>query len=252
MTVQFAGTERKSLDPVRVLLKDAFRAYAAVFPQLSTLLAVLYTSYFLAFRLLGIPFTGQAEAGQPALPAFKVLLPVLTGMVLSLIHTLAAARLTQACAEGELIGWREALHHAWRKAGAGFLASFFSLLILMGASILLIIPGVILGVYYSLNSYAVSLKGMAGWDALNESRNLVQGNWWAVAIRLLAVGFVCMAASLAINAAFTPFRSVLDAVWPLKAVPFLLQQFVSSFSYIAMTLLFLNLDAIKSSASPRF
>jgi hypothetical protein len=55
-------------------------------------------------------------------------------------------------------------------------------------SLLLIIPGIIFAVFYSLAIYTLFFEDFAGRQALRRSQELIKGYWWAVFGRLLFAG----------------------------------------------------------------
>lgn len=60
----------------------------------------------------------------------------------------------------------------------------------LGGLILLIVPGIVLAVRYSMAFPAAVLDGARGKDALDRSKELVQGRGWAVFWRLIVVTVV--------------------------------------------------------------
>lgn len=54
-------------------------------------------------------------------------------------------------------------------------------------SLLLIIPGIIFGVYYSFAGWTLIFEGYQGRKALQRSKELVKGYWWAVLVRYAAL-----------------------------------------------------------------
>lgn len=71
--------------------------------------------------------------------------------------------------------------------------SILHLLIVLGGSLLLIIPGIIFIVWYSFSHLAVVLDGQFGMQALSFSRNIVRGRFFKTTYRLvtgpLIIGF---------------------------------------------------------------
>lgn len=59
-----------------------------------------------------------------------------------------------------------------------------------GATILLIIPGIILSVYFSQSQLVAVNEGLSGQPALRRSRSLVNGKWGAVLWRMIFLGII--------------------------------------------------------------
>jgi len=58
----------------------------------------------------------------------------------------------------------------------------------MGASIFLIIPGIIVAVYLAMTTYVFVIEGKKGLDVLAESYGLIKSYWWAVLGRVIVLG----------------------------------------------------------------
>ena len=127
--------------------------------------------------------------------------------------------------------------------GTGFLAG----LILMGLSLLLIVPGIIWSVYYAFFIYVVALRNTGGKRALDYSKKLVAGQWWRVAevglgiaLVIAVPGFLLMVpTSLLLN---TSASALIVAGVLLYLVAMVL---VSSLSLVLMGVFFLNLDYLQ-------
>ncbi len=74
----------------------------------------------------------------------------------------------------------------WSYLGLSLLAT----LIICAWSILLIIPGIIVGVFYLLFNYTFFFENLRGMKALRRSWELVKGYWWSVFGRLLYIGLI--------------------------------------------------------------
>ncbi|MEK7084444.1 MAG: hypothetical protein AAB932_04380 [Patescibacteria group bacterium] len=85
---------------------------------------------------------------------------------------------------------RDALHQATPLLWPAVWSSVLALLAAIGGFILLIIPGIILSLWFAFGMYAVALDEKNAVDALRMSKSLVQGRWWSVLWRLLAPGLV--------------------------------------------------------------
>lgn len=64
--------------------------------------------------------------------------------------------------------------------------SILTSLIILGGMVLLIIPGIIFAIWFAFSFYAVAIDNHKVATALNTSKNLVRGRWWAVLWRLVA------------------------------------------------------------------
>lgn len=78
------------------------------------------------------------------------------------------------------------------------IASFLVGLIVLGGSLLLVIPGLIFAIWYNFTFYTVIFENTRGLNALRASKSLVTGRWWAIFWRWLAPGIVFSALSFVI------------------------------------------------------
>ncbi|MBI4369262.1 MAG: hypothetical protein HY547_03420 [Elusimicrobia bacterium] len=86
---------------------------------------------------------------------------------------------------------------------------FYGVLVLIGF-VLLFIPGIWLAVKYSFAPLLLVVEdGATAFTAFGRSNDLVKGHWWAVFLRLLAVGVVVMLGNLAFS--FIPFVGAIVA-----------------------------------------
>ncbi|MDE2172963.1 MAG: hypothetical protein KGJ33_03400 [Patescibacteria group bacterium] len=69
----------------------------------------------------------------------------------------------------------------------------------LGSYVLLIIPGIYVGVSISFAFFARVIDGKTGLSALAESQRLVSGRWWTVFGRLFAVGVMLGVLTIAVS-----------------------------------------------------
>lgn len=79
---------------------------------------------------------------------------------------------------------------AWTFLGTSLLATLFIFL----WTLLLVIPGIIMGIYYAFVTWMVLEENLSGSQALKRSKSLVKGYWWAVFGRLILPSSVLLVA----------------------------------------------------------
>ena len=128
--------------------------------------------------------------------------------------------------------------------GTGILAWAIIVLLLLA----LVVPGVIWLTYYSFAFCAVALRGLKGKRALDCSKSLVVGRWWAVLGRIVVLNCVVIVAAIPVIVAveFAPASTTLT----LGHDVFL--DCLSAFAIVGTTILFLNLEAVGPRAGPDF
>lgn len=85
---------------------------------------------------------------------------------------------------------------AYREAGRSILSYLWiawlvSLISLVGF-LLLIVPGVLFTVWFSLAVYVFAAEGIRGVDALRKSREYVRGQWWSIAWRIAFISIAML------------------------------------------------------------
>lgn len=85
-------------------------------------------------------------------------------------------------------------------------------LIILGGFILLIIPGIIFAIWYSLAPIILIDEGTKGWSALKRSRDLVKGHGIDVFLRFLVIVIILIVLSLPARFVFDP-NSLVDDIY---------------------------------------
>jgi len=83
---------------------------------------------------------------------------------------------------------------AWEKIIPLLWVSILSGLAVFGGTLLLIVPGIIIAVWFAFSSIINVLEGTRGRAALKASKQLVSGKWWSTFWRLVAPYFVYIVA----------------------------------------------------------
>ncbi len=94
---------------------------------------------------------------------------------------------------------RMELKKASRLIVPGVIAALLTGLITLGGLILLIIPGLYLGMLLFFSLHAVVIEGKSPMDALHASKGLVQGRWWQVFWRIFIPALLFGVALFIIN-----------------------------------------------------
>lgn len=95
----------------------------------------------------------------------------------------------------------DSLKKAW-----GFWWAYLWVSILIGivitvGLIILIIPGIILAIYYAFAMYILIAENIKGWAAAKKSMDLVKNYWWAVFGRIILMGIAIYIPLMVISAA---------------------------------------------------
>jgi hypothetical protein len=105
---------------------------------------------------------------------------VVMEMLFRNISFMALFMLIDSSVAGSSRSWNEAFRQALSRWGASVVTTFLAGLIVTGLTLLLVVPGIVWGVYYIFFLMAVSVRGLSGKAALDFSKGLVKGQWWRV------------------------------------------------------------------------
>lgn len=137
------------------------------------------------------------------------------------------------------IGAKDALKKAWSKIVSLYWVMLLSNIIISVGFLLLIIPGIIFCVWFSLASSVLVAENLKGAKALRRSKELVGKNWWPVFFRLASITIISSAISFLINTTLfdkTPYGEIFG---------YILIILWSIFSLIYFFLLYENLKELK-------
>ncbi len=119
---------------------------------------------------------------------------IFISMILSMAMQGALVSTIQKLAtnSSEIIGIKEQYKFGFSLFWSFVFVGLLQALVFIGASILFIIPGIIVVIYVSMYSFALFIEGKRGFVALTESYSLIKGRWWGVFGRSLFIGLVSM------------------------------------------------------------
>ncbi|GAB0175321.1 MAG: hypothetical protein HHAS10_12000 [Candidatus Altimarinota bacterium] len=97
---------------------------------------------------------------------------------IGIIATLAIVVLITRKIEKQTISIKQSLEIAIKSWGKVVLANFITGIMIGLLTLLLIVPGVIYGTYWSFITYIILFFGVDGEKARNHSKSLIMGRWW--------------------------------------------------------------------------
>lgn len=170
------------IDTRRFGLVDIFQVgwniYRAYLRKIVAIVLVIYSPvYIIAFFRLLLP----QQATEYTAPFYSFF-----GSLGGLALTAALACLVESSILQNECSWGEALRHGLMRFAALSMTGILEFLILIGLTMLLIIPGLIWAGYYIFVVYVVVLRNLRGKAALDYSKRLVSGKWW----RVVGVSFI--------------------------------------------------------------
>jgi len=124
--------------------------------------------------------------GIPIYIIFYFLFSIVASIVWGLWFKVALIKAVSLVVNEKTFGVKETFKDVMRRVWPYALISFLLGLAIIFGFILLIVPGVIMAVWYSLSSFIVVVKEIKVREALRESKALVNGYFWQVLGRGLA------------------------------------------------------------------
>lgn len=244
------------LDPISTLLGQTWQWFNAHFPKLLGISAVFLVAQIViatlmvvsgAFAFLGSPWFDDFSLTALVYIILGLLVLAIVFGLASLWNTLAlytyiirndrALTVRQAIADSRLM--------ILPYLGTSLMVSLYVILGLF----LLIVPAIYWGVLFGFAPLITLVEGKNA-RALDRSKFLVKGNWWAVFLRQIVIGILVYVLSLVINVVFDSLFISLGSLYePLTALKgiggFFSNILFAPISLIFTYLLYLNLKRLK-------
>jgi hypothetical protein len=158
------------------------------------------------------------------------------------IATVGIAAIVEGTILGANLSWGDAMRKGFSRWGSAVGTSILAGLILLGLTLLLIVPGIIWAVYYMFWLYIVALRNIGGKTALDYSKNLVTGQWWRVLGIIIVITLADLITGLIVNIPlwFLPDNLIVNVLsnTTLDAI--------SSLFTVISIVFFLNTDYLKN------
>jgi hypothetical protein len=167
------------------VLDSGFRLFRASFTQVFVLAILASIATVPAGRIAN---SFSPEAGVSGAAVLSFLAALIVGVIAALVFTAAAAARIDAVANGREMAFGEAVSYGLKRAPAFFVAGLLYGIAVTVGLVLLIIPGIIVGVYMAFGAIATVVDRKGPIEGLKYSWGLVRGRWW----RTLILGTVAM------------------------------------------------------------
>jgi competence protein ComGC len=199
---------------------------------------ILVGGGFLSMNLLSSKFAASGLI-------LVILLIVLLFILASVIQTWGQIALIYAIKDSqEKIGVIESYRRGWHKILSYWWVLFLTGLITTGGFILLIVPGIIFSVWFSLAIFILISENLKGMNALLKSREYVKGKWGSVFWRLFFMGALTLIISLPLLALGFVF-TLLKIPFASEITGFVIGLFLTPLMMTYYFLVYNNLKALK-------
>jgi hypothetical protein len=171
--------------------------------------------YFASIYLLLVPFQiifyfqGDVKSA-PLIGA--IALVNLVYLVVYLLTLAAGISAIKRVVAKEPLDFRKTYAFAWKNLWKFSILVTLVFLATFGGVLLLIIPGIIFGVWLSFSNFVFIDKGLGVKASMGKSRELIKGRFWAVLYRLLVFGLFSGLAGAVVSAITFGIGSALVAL----------------------------------------
>jgi hypothetical protein len=221
--------------PLRIgeILTTAFQLYRRHWRTLLAIAAVVVVPLTLLQYLLGDLVRTQGEATTTdgvvvETPTWSVgiagLVAALAGILMYLVLTGAITRAVAAEVVGEDPSVEQSYRFGFVRLGSVLLVSVLVGLATIAGLILLVIPGIYIGVRLAVSIEALVVEGRRGTEAMGRSWELVGGHWWhafgALVVAWLITGVVNAVITAPFGATSWFVQAVAAAVATVVTLPY--------------------------------
>jgi hypothetical protein len=191
------------------ILSTAFQLYRRHWQTLLAIAAVVVVPLTLLQYFFGDLVRTQGEEtrnGVVETATWAVgiagLLAALVGILMYLVLTGAITRAVAAEVAGEDPSVEQSYRFGFHRLGSVLLVSVLVGLAIVGGLILLVIPGIYIGVRLCVSIEALVVEGRRGTEAMGRSWGLVGGHWWHAFFTLLVAALLTGIVNAVITAPF--------------------------------------------------
>lgn len=164
------------------LIKQSWQLYKNNFKTLISITALLWLPFVLLEVLLLIP----ASVSPFGIADLLATLVSIASVVAAMIASIILIQIVNKIYHQEPIGnWRDLIKPSINRIGSYLLVWIIIIVLVMVGLILLVIPGIIMAVWYCFSEQVFVLENIKGYAALKRSKELVQGHWWPILGRYL-------------------------------------------------------------------
>src|SRR5919107_3233125 len=230
------------------ILSTAFQLYQRHWRTLLAIAAVVVVPFTLLQYLLGNWVRDRGEVTSNGLVVDEAtwsvglagLVAALAGVVMFLVLTGAITRAVAAEVAGEDPGVEQSYRFGFHRLGSVLLVSVLVGLATVAGLILLIIPGIYIGVRLAVSIEALVVEGRRGTEAMGRSWELVGGHWWHAFGALVVAGLLTGVVNAVIT---TPFN---NTSWFVQAIAAAVATVITMpYGVLVGVLLYLDLRAHK-------
>lgn len=182
------------------IIKGSWDLYAKNWRKFLPILALLLLPSVVLSALGAMSLYLEIYLPKSSLISNVIILAVFAAsMLLALWGSIALIRALALANSNQLFDWKNIFSTSSNLIWPVLWTSLLVSLIVLGGSLLLIVPGIIFAIWYNFSLYAVVFENAKGLGALRASKALVTGRWWAIFWRWVAPGIVFTVFNMAVS-----------------------------------------------------
>jgi MFS family permease len=229
------------------ILSTAFEIYKANAQSLLMIVAIVVVPLtFISAFIGGVifapdtdPITGLDDRAFGA----AILVGLVALIITVIINAVLQAAIMRGAAHGSIgdpVDIDASYKWGFARFGSVLLISILVGLAVFGGFLLLIIPGIIFLVMFSVSIPALVVENLRGTDAMSRSWNLVKGNFWHALGLIIVAGIITAVVGGIVGAIGSAISDNWFVVWIFQAIA---QIITAPFTALVTVLLYLDLRA---------
>lgn len=237
------------LESPLILLQKAWEAY---FPRFSLYTQILLFPTIFVIFLESISYLGNYTGNQNIFTLVahfiteRWLIYLLLMLAMLVMQSAATAALLTAITSEKTLNVKEAYEAGLKKLLSLWWVGLLSSLVIMGGFLLLVIPGILFMVWFSLSQYVLIAENKKGAEALNLSREYIRGFFVPVTFRLAVI--------ILVTSVLSGLGSLLFLQLPYPFLKTLIQELLQlilvPFAMLYTYLLYQNLRVVRGQLNP--
>jgi hypothetical protein len=229
------------------ILSTAFEIYKANAQNLLMIVAIIVVPLtFISAFVSGVVFSPDTDPvtglDDRALGA-AILVGLVALIITVIINAVLQAAIMRGAAQGSIgdpVDIDASYKWGFARFGSVLLISILVGLAVFGGFLLLIIPGIIFLVMFSVSIPALVVENLRGTDAMSRSWNLVKGNFWHALGLIIVAGIITAVVGGIVGAIGGAISDNWFVVWIFQAIA---QIITAPFTALVTVLLYLDLRA---------
>lgn len=245
----------KNMTDISLLINQTWQLYkeklfSCITVQLVTIVPALILAIIVAIIALALAPTLNSTTGllNTILTIVFILTIIFVIIVAILLGSWFQSTLMLAVLDQEKLGTFALYKKGFRYIFAFIWIGIISALVSLPGFAFLIIPGIIISVFFQLAHWTMLDKNQFGFDALAKSKSIISSRWWDILARMIIIGIIIYILNAFIGIIVTPIgltAGIIGLGWIANIMQGLLSIFVAPLPVIYTYLIYKNLTELR-------